>query len=245
MSKKTSDNPRVCFHMSCSPLIRPRVFECVLNVWACIYLQDIFEITGFGVNFWPWKAKGASVGQNVTDRQLYITCSFIPIKQVQCVFFVDDLCYFCFGSLGLFGSNVGFGGSCVASIQVWVLALKRLAFVWSYSGGKTRQSRLVRQYFRHPSWTFRRRELHWSLIDLTFFFPVHFSDCHGVKVSTSGEKKSCKKKKKKSVNKGLYLQSSAWLSVCSIPYLNSTTACSPLSDSFPLWRQRARGGSKT
>lgn len=47
--------------------------------------------------------------------RLYITCPPppVPIKQVRCVFFVDDCCYFCSGSSGVYGWDGG--GSCSAS----------------------------------------------------------------------------------------------------------------------------------
>lgn len=49
---------------------------------------------------------------------------------------------------------------------------------------------------------------------------------------------------KKQRTKGLYLGWPFRLCVCSIPHLNSTTACAPLSDSFLLWRLGAAGGQR-
>lgn len=68
MSKETFDNPRVYFYSHC-PSIRQREFERVLNVLACIYLQNIFEITGFGLRVWCLKVKEGPSGGCRFHRQ--------------------------------------------------------------------------------------------------------------------------------------------------------------------------------
>lgn len=106
------------------------LFECVLSVWACIYLQATFEITRFGFHFWLRKA----------ERCLLFSQALYPmslIKQVLRVFCVDDLFFFffvmfCFRLFGVCGS---------------CLALKSPAFILEGKPGS------VRRCFGYLSWT--------------------------------------------------------------------------------------------
>lgn len=218
---------------------------------ACIFLRAIFEITGFGFNFWLWKAKVCVCGTECHRQEA--KCP--PFSQATYHMSLQSRSSRCNVFSLLMTFVIFVPAHWAFMVQIWDVARAawpphRFEFwhlkSWLSYTAVGKSSSPV--WFGSTSGISAGRYDGVSCIDHWLIYLLFFFFCIFQIIMSKYPLLEKKKKKILIINqwtKGLYLQCSGWVCVCSIPYFNSTTACSPLSESFPLWRQRARGGKQT